>query len=74
MQPNMPWHGSTRPAEVKLGLTIWNVSVKAVCFERWDDIPDHLASYIDMDAIAHDLAHDYTETEVAGERLIYRAA
>ncbi len=36
------------------------------------DIPDHLANYIDMDAIAYDLAMDYTETEVAGERLIYR--
>jgi len=38
------------------------------------DIPDHLASYIDMDVIAYDLAMDYIETEVAGERLIYRAA
>lgn len=38
------------------------------------NIPDHLANYIDMDAIAYDLAMDYTETEVAGERLIYRVA
>lgn len=38
------------------------------------DIPEHLANYIDMDAIAYDLTHDYTETEVAGERLIYRSA
>lgn len=38
------------------------------------DIPEHLANYINMDAIAYDLAMDYTETEVAGERLIYRAA
>ncbi len=38
------------------------------------DIPDHLANYIDMDAIAYDLAMDYTETEIAGERLIYRVA
>lgn len=37
------------------------------------DIPEHLANYIDMEAIARDLAFDYTETEVAGERLIYRA-
>ncbi|MEP3786728.1 antirestriction protein ArdA [Ascidiaceihabitans sp.] len=37
------------------------------------DIPDHLANYIDMDAIARDLAVDYAETELAGERLIYRA-
>jgi antirestriction protein len=37
------------------------------------DIPDHLTNYIDMDAIASDLAFDYTETEVAGKTLIYRA-
>lgn len=37
------------------------------------DIPDHLTNYIDMDAIAHDLAFDYSETQIAGERLIYRA-
>ena len=38
------------------------------------DIPEHLARYIDMDAIARDLAYDYTETEIAGEALIYRAS
>ncbi|MDQ0421950.1 antirestriction protein [Peteryoungia aggregata LMG 23059] len=36
------------------------------------EIPDHLAHYIDYDAIARDLSMDYTETEIAGERLIYR--
>jgi len=37
------------------------------------DIPDHLANYIDIDTIARNLAVDYTETQIAGERLIYRA-
>ncbi|GIT93140.1 hypothetical protein JANAI62_35760 [Jannaschia pagri] len=37
------------------------------------DIPEHLANYIDLDAIARDLAFDYTETYVASESLIYRA-
>ena len=37
------------------------------------EIPGHLAPYIDMDAIARDLAVDYSEAEIAGERLIYRA-
>lgn len=37
------------------------------------EIPDHLANYIDMDAIAYDLAIEYTEAEIAGERLIYQA-
>lgn len=36
------------------------------------DIPGHLAYYIDYDAIARDLSVDYTETEIAGEYLIYR--
>lgn len=38
------------------------------------EIPAHLANYIDMDAIARDLEHDYSETEIAGETLIYRLA
>ncbi|SCZ55990.1 Antirestriction protein (ArdA) [Epibacterium ulvae] len=38
------------------------------------DIPEHLERYIDIDAIARDLHYDYTETEIAGETLIYRAA
>ena len=36
------------------------------------DVPEHLAHYIDYDAIARDLALDYTETEIAGDHLIYR--
>ncbi len=36
------------------------------------DIPENLQSYIDYDAIARDLAMDYTETVIAGEHLIYR--
>ncbi|MCV6621844.1 MAG: antirestriction protein ArdA [Cellvibrionaceae bacterium] len=38
------------------------------------DIPEHLSHYIDMEAIARDLAMDYTEAQIAGEWLIYRAA
>lgn len=36
------------------------------------DIPDRLQFYIDYDAIARDLAVDYSEAIIAGERLIYR--
>tara|TARA_R110002167_G_scaffold349342_2_gene561179 strand:- start:201 stop:707 length:507 start_codon:yes stop_codon:yes gene_type:complete len=36
------------------------------------DIPEHLANYIDYDAIARDLAMDYGQTCIAGTRLIYR--
>lgn len=38
------------------------------------DIPERLQFYIDYEAIARDLAVDYTETEIAGQRLIYRCA
>ena len=34
-------------------------------------IPENLAGYIDVDAIARDLSFDYTETTVAGKRLLY---
>ncbi|WP_421703457.1 antirestriction protein ArdA [Aliiroseovarius sp.] len=37
------------------------------------EIPEHLAHYIDLDSIANDLAMDYTETEITGQRLVYRA-
>ena len=38
----------------------------------YGDIPEQLQYYIDYDAIARDLAVEYTETVIAGERLIYR--
>ena len=36
------------------------------------DVPANLACYLDYDAIARDLSMDYTETEIAGQRLVYR--
>lgn len=36
------------------------------------EVPEPFRFYIDFDAIARDLAVDYTEIEIAGERLIYR--
>lgn len=38
------------------------------------DIPENLSNYIDHDAIARDLAMDYTQTEIDGQSLIYRCA
>lgn len=35
-------------------------------------IPERLQFYVDYDAIARDLAVDYSEAIIAGERLIYR--
>ena len=36
------------------------------------DIPERLQNYLDYDAIARDLGMDYTETTIAGTRLVYR--
>ncbi|MEP2706155.1 MAG: antirestriction protein ArdA [Yoonia sp.] len=36
------------------------------------EIPDHLSAYIDYDAIARDLAHDYDEISICGDRYVYR--
>ena len=38
------------------------------------DIPERLAFYLDYDAIARDLAHDYVETTITGETCVYRMA
>ncbi|MGD1888370.1 MAG: antirestriction protein ArdA [Cohaesibacteraceae bacterium] len=38
------------------------------------DIPERLACYLDYDAMARDLSVDYTQTEIAGERYVYRCA
>jgi antirestriction protein len=35
------------------------------------EIPETLQNYIDFDAIARDLAVDYSETTIAGERFVY---
>ncbi|WP_237072600.1 antirestriction protein ArdA [Pseudaestuariivita rosea] len=38
------------------------------------DIPEALEMYFDYDAFARDLAMDYSETTLAGQRLIFRCA
>ncbi|MEM8575705.1 MAG: antirestriction protein ArdA [Pseudomonadota bacterium] len=36
------------------------------------EIPEQLQCYLDVDAISRDLAVDYTETEIAGRRIVFR--
>lgn len=36
------------------------------------DIPERIRNYLDYDAIARDLGMDYSETTIAGTRLVYR--
>jgi len=38
------------------------------------EVPEPFQFYINYDAIAHDLAVDYSETQIAGKRLIYRCS
>jgi len=38
------------------------------------EIPERLQNYLDYDAIARDLGMDYSDTTIAGKRLIYRCA
>lgn len=38
----------------------------------YGDIPETLRFYIDYDAIARDLSAEYSEIEIAGERMVYR--
>ena len=38
------------------------------------EVPESFQFYIDYDAIARDLAVEYSEIRIAGERLIYRAS
>lgn len=40
----------------------------------YGEIPVHLQFYIDYDAIARDLAMEYTETTIDGDRIIFRAS
>ena len=38
----------------------------------YGDIPESLQFYIDYEAIARDLSVEYSETVIAGSRVIYR--
>ena len=63
-----------------LGVEIFDCHSLRELAERFVDdglfgeIPESLKFYIDYDAIARDLAVDYTATEIAGAPVIYRCA
>lgn len=40
----------------------------------YGDIPERLRNYLDYDAIARDLGHNYSETTIAGTHLVYGCA
>lgn len=55
-------------------MTLAELAYQFVDEGLFGDIPEPISRYVDYDAIARDLAFDYAETTIAGERYIYRAA
>lgn len=54
------------------GMSLRDLAEQFVEDGVFGDIPERLAPYLDLDAIACDLGHDYAETEVAGRSIVYR--
>ena len=54
------------------GMSLRNLAEQFVEDGLFGDIPERLAPYLDLDAVARDLGHDYAETEIAGRRIVYR--
>ncbi len=49
-----------------------DLAIRFVDDGLFGEVPEPFHFYIDHDAIARDLAVDYSETQIAGQRLIYR--
>ena len=62
------------------GIDLYHVPTMRELAEQFVDeglfgeVPEQFQFYVDYDAIARDLAVEYSEIEIAGERLIYRAS
>lgn len=69
---------STQPADFEIDIydlaTMRDLAEQFVDEGLFGDIPEHLANYINLDAIARDLSVDYAEADIAGTHLIYRCA
>jgi len=70
-------HSQVADDPLDVGVDIYRVDTLKELAEQFVDdglfgeIPESLQNYIDYDAISRDLAMDYTETTIAGERLVY---
>lgn len=53
-------------------LSLKDLAIQFVDEGLFGEVPKSLEFYIDYDAIARDLAVDYSETEIGGQRLTYR--
>ncbi|MCB0711317.1 MAG: antirestriction protein ArdA [Ignavibacteriae bacterium] len=52
--------------------TLRELAIQFVDEGEYGDIPEQLQYYIDYDAIARDLGVNYSETTIAGKRIVYR--
>lgn len=55
-------------------MTLKDLAYQFVDDGLFGDIPERLSYYLDYDAIARDLAHDYAETSICGDNYVYRLA
>jgi antirestriction protein len=58
--------------EIYEGTSMRELAQQFVDEGLFGEIPERLQFYIDYDAIARDLAADYSEADIAGTRLVYR--
>ncbi|MCV6545687.1 MAG: antirestriction protein ArdA [Cohaesibacter sp.] len=56
------------------GMDLNDLAHQFVAEGLFGDIPERLTNYLDYDAIARDLGHDYAETTITGETCVYRMA
>jgi len=57
-----------------LEVDVYELAEQFVDEGLFGEIPTAIANYLDYDAIARDLGSDYTETTIAGVRLVYRCS
>ena len=73
-----PFANDTQPDDFDLDIypfsTLRDLAEDFVNEGLFGDIPERLAPYLDLDAIARDLGLDYSEADIGGTRLIYRCA
>jgi len=66
---------STTPSDFELDIyyldTLKDLAEEFVYEGYFGEIPERLHIYIDLEAIARDLAVEYTETVIAGKRFVY---
>lgn len=60
--------------DIYTGMTLRDLAHMFVDEGLFRAIPENVECYLDYDRIARDLSVDYTETTIAGQRIVYRCA